>query len=121
MESVRNPRRMEVWYAVLPLRAGSCVQGGRRPVVIISNDICNEVNSVITVLPMTHQMKRLGLPTHTVVDSPDGSRSVVLAEQIMTVDKGCLTYCLGKIKESDVEKIETSIKDQLGMKGGDHE
>ena len=44
------PQRMEIWYAYLPMKKGSSVQGGNRPVVIISNDICNEVSSVVTVV-----------------------------------------------------------------------
>ena len=112
-----TPRRMEVWYANLPLNTESCVQGGSRPVVILSNDICNEVNSVITVVPMTRQMKKLNLPTHAVIDAPDGGQSVVLAEQIMTIDKDLLDNRLGRIRDYDLEKVENAIKEQLGMSG----
>ena len=121
VEALDEIKRMGIWYADLPLKEGSCVQGGRRPVVIISNDICNECNSVITVAPMTRQMKRLGLPTHTVIDSPDGGLSVVLAEQITTIDKSRLDYCMGKVAGHDVGKVEAAIMDQLGMKGEEDE
>ena len=117
MDRMVAPRRMDVWYADLPLHNDSCVQGGNRPVIVISNDICNEVNKVITVVPMSRQMKRLSLPTHVVIASPDGGESVVLAEQIMTIDKSCLNNRLGKIKAHDMKKIETAILAQLGMKG----
>ena len=114
-------KRMQIWYADLPLKEVSCVQGGRRPVVIISNDICNECNSIVTVAPMTRQMKRLGLPTHTVIDSQDGGRSLVLAEQITTIDKSRLDYRMGYVAGCDIEKVESAIKDQLGMKGEEDE
>lgn len=117
MERTRAPQRMEVWYANLPLRKDSCVQGGNRPVVIISNDICNEVSSVVTVAPMTRQMKKLNLPTHAVIDTPDGGQSVVLAEQIMTIDKNRLDNRMGRIKDNDLEKVEAAILEQLGMSG----
>lgn len=117
MQRAIAPQRMEVWYANLPMKKGSSVQGGSRPVVIVSNDICNEVNSVITVVPMTRQMKKLTLPTHAVIDAPDGGQSVVLAEQIMTIDKSRLDNRLGRIKENDLEKVETAILEQLGMSG----
>ena len=107
---------MEIWYANLPMKEGSSIQGGNRPVVIISNDVCNEVSSVITVAPLTSRMKRLNLPTHAVIDTPDGGQSVILAEQIMTIDKD-LDNKLGKIKAHDMEKIEIAILAQLGMKG----
>ena len=108
---------MEIWYANLPMKEGSSIQGGNRPVVIISNDVCNEVSSVITVAPLTSRMKRLNLPTHAVIDTPDGGQSVILAEQIMTIDKSCLNNRLGRIKDRDMEKIETAILEQLGMSG----
>ncbi len=108
---------MEIWYANLPMKEGSSIQGGNRPVVIISNDVCNEVSSVITVAPLTSRMKRLNLPTHAVIDTPDGGQSVILAEQIMTIDKDLLDNKLGKIKAHDMEKIEIAILAQLGMKG----
>ena len=117
MQRTIAPQRMEVWSADLPMKMGSSVQGGIRPVVIISNDVCNEVSSVITVAPLTSRMKKLNLPTHAVIDTPDGGQSVILAEQIMTIDKSCLNNRLGKIKAHDMKKIETAILAQLGMKG----
>lgn len=121
MQRTIAPQRMEVWYANLPMRKNSCVQGGNRPVVIVSNDICNEVSTVITVVPMTRQMKKLTLPTHVIIDAPDGGQSVVLAEQIMTIDKSRLDNRLGRIRDYDLEKVEIAIKEQLGMSGKDEQ
>ena len=121
MDRMVVPRRMDVWYADLPLRNDSCVQGGNRPVIVISNDICNEVNTVITVVPMTRQMKRLSLPTHVVVASPDGGESVVLAEQVMTIDKNRLDNRLGSVSAADMRKIEAALLEQIGMGGVEHE
>ena len=121
MDRMVVPRRMDVWYADLPLRNDSCVQGGNRPVIVISNDICNEVNTVITVIPMTRQMKRLSLPTHVVVASPDGGESVVLAEQVMTIDKNRLDNRLGSVSAEDMRKIEAALLEQIGMGGVEHE
>ena len=121
MDRMVVPRRMDVWYADLPLRNDSCVQGGNRPVIVISNDICNEVNTVITVVPMTRQMKRLSLPTHVVVASPDGGESVVLAEQVMTIDKNRLDNRLGSVSAEDMRKIEAALLEQIGMGGVEHE
>ena len=121
MDRMVVPRRMDVWYADLPLRNDSCVQGGNRPVIVISNDICNEMNTVITVVPMTRQMKRLSLPTHVVVVSPDGGESVVLAEQVMTIDKKRLDNRLGSVSAEDMRKIEAALLEQIGMGGVEHE
>ena len=110
-----NPKRMEVWYASIPLHDGSSIQGGSRPVVILSNDICNSVSTVLTVAPMTRRMKKLSLPTHAVIVAPDGKKSVVLAEQIMPIDKDMLTNKMGRVKDEDVAKIEAALREQLGM------
>ena len=109
------PQRMEVWYADLPLNENSSIQGGHRPVLIISNNICNEVNNVITVAPMTHQLKRLALPMHVVIEAPDGGDSVVLIEQIMTIDKKILNGRRGKIKRRDKRAVEAAIREHLGI------
>ena len=121
MDRIVAPRRMDVWYAELPLHNDSCVQGGNRPVIVISNDICNEVNTVITVVPMTRQKKRLSLPTHVVVVSPDGGESVVLAEQVMTIDKTRLDNRLGSVSAEDMKKIENVLLEQIGMRGKENE
>ena len=109
------PRRMEIWYADLPLKEGSSIQGGKRPVLIISNNICNEKNSVVTVIPMTHQFKRLNLPTHAIIGSPDGGESLVLVEQIMTIDKRLLEKRLGNVTRQDRRIVEAAIREQLGI------
>lgn len=106
MQRTIVPQRMEVWYADLPMKMGSSVQGGIRPVVIISNDVCNEVSSVITVAPLTSRMKKLNLPTHAVIDTPDGGHSVILAEQIMTIDKSCLNNRLGKSRLMTLKRLK---------------
>ena len=109
------PRRMDIWYANLPMRRGSCIQGGKRPVVIISNNVCNEVSPIITVVPLTRQKKKLSQPTHAVIRDPEGDISVVLAEQIMTIDRNLLDDWVGKVKNSDCEQIDKAILVQLGM------
>ena len=114
---MESPQRMEIWYANLPMKQGSSVQGGNRPVVVVSNDICNSVSTVLTVAPMTRQMKKMTLPTHVLIDAPDGGQSVVLAEQIMTIDKSLLDKKMGKVLKKDEKAIEAAIKEQLGMRG----
>ena len=116
-EKLESPQRMEIWYANLPMKQGSSVQGGNRPVVVVSNDICNSVSTVLTVAPMTRQMKKMTLPTHVLIDAPDGGQSVVLAEQIMTIDKSLLDKKMGKVLKKDEKAIEAAIKEQLGMRG----
>ncbi len=111
------PRCMEIWYADLPMGQNSSIQGGKRPVVIVSNNTCNEVSPIITVVPLTRQKKKLSQPTHAVIADPAGGQSVALAEQIMTIDRTLLDDRIGRVKGSDLEKINRIILTQLGMSG----
>ena len=117
-----QPRRMEVWYANLPQRSGSSVQGGGRPVLVLSNDISNSVSSVVTVLPMTSKPKRLDLPSHTWVDADrfEGLRTgaLILAEQITAIDQKQLVFRIGVCKDEDaIRRIEGSVNEHLGLDG----
>ena len=110
------PQRMEVWYADLPLNKDSFIQGGKRPVLILSNNICNERNHILTVIPMTHQIKKLHLPMHVVVEeSPTGGDSLVLVEQITTIEKKLLGSWLGTLKRRDRRAVEAVVREHLGL------
>lgn len=110
-----QPRRMEIWYASLPLDKRTSVQGGNRPVVIISNDICNERSNTVTVAPITSHLKHLEMPTHVLIENLKDETSMILAEQIMTVDKRFLDRKIGDCKEIE-EKIELALLEQIGIK-----
>lgn len=121
-----TPKRMEIWFARLDRHTDSSVQGGSRPVLIVSNDINNSASSVVTVLPMTSKPKKLYLPTHTWIDSSRLTRTegvdeeqgggLILAEQITTIDKERLLYRIGALKDKTlITLIERSIIAQLGM------
>jgi len=113
---VKIPKRMEIWYATLPLDKHSSVQGGNRPVLVVSNDTCNVLSSVVTVIPLTTQLKHLSQPTHVIVEIKNGEPSMLLAEQIMSIDKQRLNRKIDICEEPVVvEKIETAVKQQLGL------
>ena len=113
---------MEIWFARLDQKEGSSVQGGDRPVLVISNDVSNAVSSVLTVLPMTSRPKRLDLPSHTWADADkfEGLRTgaLILAEQITTIGVNQLVFRIGFVKdEKTVRQIESSVHRHLGMPG----
>lgn len=110
---VVQPKRMEIWYAQLPLDRQTSIQGGSRPVVIVSNDINNEKSNTVTVAPMTTQIKHLGMPTHVVTEM-DGGEVMILAEQITTIDKRMLKRKIGSCAGIE-EKIEAALMEQIGM------
>ena len=113
-ERLFQPRRMEIWYARLPLNRKTSVQGGARPVIIVSNDISNERSGTVTVVPLTTQLKHLEMPTHVVIEGVMDETSMALAEQVMTIDKRSLVRMVTECKEYE-EEIEAALSEQLGL------
>ena len=117
MAEIVKPKRMDIWYARLPMDKRTSVQGGARPVLVISNDVCNERSFVVTVIPMTSQFKHLSQPTHVILTMRDGSQSMALAEQIMPLDKKYLDRRIDTLTDREtIEKIENAVREQVGMK-----
>ncbi len=119
------PKRLEIWYAHLPVHRDSNIQGGERPVLIVSNDIVNAQSGAVTVLPMTSRLKKLFMPTHVLL--AEGTHelekcSVVLAEQITTVDKKILERKIGEVTDkAAVRGVEDAIREQLAINNQEKE
>ena len=108
--------RGDIWLAELPDGVGS-IQGGIRPVVIISNNLNNSFSTTVTVACVTSQCKRPDIPTHVMITSPFLQMdSEVLLEQIMTVNKNQLATRIGKVSSEDQERIDEAARIQLGIK-----
>lgn len=115
-----RPHRMEIWFACLREEAGSSLQSGARPVIIVGNNQGNTHSDVVTAIPMTSREKRLDLPTHVRLfskDNPSLDRdSTVLVEQITTIDKLRLRHRCGEVTDPEsIRQIEKAIAVQLGM------
>lgn len=116
-----QPRHYEVWFADLGIHPGTSVQGGCRPVVIISNDRSNAYASTVTVLPMTSKRKRLDMASHAWLEgiSEEVPMGMLLAEQITTIPKSALRRCVGTISEQEhIEKLERAVRAQFDMSNG---
>ena len=119
----RIPRRGDIWFAELGDHPGTSVQGGCRPVIVVSNDIGNEWAETINVLPMTRHLKRSDLPCHTELapENVDDKQqvfdpSMILAEQIATVSKTQLRSYVGRVKNPAIlESINRSVAVQLEL------
>jgi len=110
--------RGEMYTADLDPVSGS-EQGGLRPVLVVQNDAGNRYSPTVIVLALTSQMEKPRLPTHVPVRG-QGLRkdSVVLAEQIRTLDKRRLREKIGRLDPATMEKIDRALRASLALPGG---
>ena len=109
--------RGDIYYAYLGHGIGS-EQSGYRPVVIIQNNMGNKYSSTVIVAAITTRIKPNDcLPTHCFIKSGGVLKepSVILLEQIRTIDKLRLTKYIGRIDHSYIEQINYSLKVSLGL------
>ena len=111
-------KRGDMFYADLSPVIGS-EQGGTRPVLIIQNDTGNKYSPTVIAAAITSQVGKNRLPTHIAIDSKEvglKSDSVVLAEQIRTIDKSRLKEKIGHIEDQGImEQINNAIGISLGL------
>ena len=110
-------KRGDMYYADLSPVIGS-EQGGVRPVLIIQNNVGNKYSPTVIVSAITSQLNKNKLPTHIELDSKEfglKSNSVVLTEQIRTIDKSRLKEKIGHI---DDNRIMNRINSALGVSFG---
>ncbi len=111
-------KRGDIFYADLSPVIGS-EQGGVRPVVVIQNDVGNKYSPTIIVAAITSQLNKAKLPTHVNVDAkgvPLPKNSVILLEQIRTIDKKRLREKIGRFGENIMTEIDESIKVSLNLR-----
>lgn len=110
-------KRGDMFYADLSPVVGS-EQGGIRPVLVIQNNIGNKYSPTVIVSAITSQLNKNKLPTHIEIDSEEyglKSDSIILTEQIRTIDKSRLKEKIGHI--NDV-KVMSKIDNALGVSFG---
>ena len=109
--------RGDLYSACLDPEVGS-EQGGIRPVLVIQNDVGNRYSPTVIVLAVTGQMGKARLPTHVPI-ACEGTGlvkdSVVLAEQIRTLDKRRLRERIGTLKPETMARVGEAVKVSLGI------
>lgn len=111
-------KRGDIFYADLSPVIGS-EQGGIRPVIIIQNDIGNKYSPTVIAAAITSQINKAKLPTHVEISSEEyglNKDSVVLLEQIRTIDKKRLKEKIGHMMEEDIKKVNEALLISLDMK-----
>jgi mRNA interferase MazF len=110
-------KRGDIFYADLSPVIGS-EQGGIRPVVIIQNDLGNRYSPTVIVAAITSQINKAKLPTHVEISSEIyglNKDSVVLLEQIRTVDKKRLREKIGHMTDEDMNKVHEALIISMGL------
>ena len=107
--------RGDVYYADLSPVVGS-EQGGVRPVVVVQNDKGNRYSKTIIVAPISKKMSKPPIPTHVIFsDDSLGYVSMILCEQLRTIDKKRLGQWICTLDEKTLEKINRAIRVSLSI------
>ena len=111
-------KRGDMFYADLSPVVGS-EQGGIRPVLVIQNNVGNKYSPTVIVSAITSQLNKSKLPTHIELDSEEfglKSDSIILTEQIRTIDKSRLKEKIGHINNTQVmSKIDNALGVSFGL------
>ena len=114
-----NVKRGDIFYAGLSPVFGS-EQGGTRPVLIVQNDTGNKHSPTVIAAAITSQTGKARLPTHISLAGHDvglSRDSVVLLEQIRTIDKRRLREHMGHVDEGLMNQVDSAIAVSFGLQG----
>lgn len=110
-------KRGEIYYADLSPVVGS-EQGGVRPVLIVQNDVGNKFSPTVIAAAITSQQDKNNLPTHIEVDAAScglSKDSVVLLEQVRTIDKRRLREKMGTLSGTQMNEINQALSVSFGL------
>ncbi len=109
-------RRGDIFYADLSPVVGS-EQGGIRPVLIVQNDVGNKFSPTVIAAAITSQTGKTRLPTHIEVLASSGlaKDSVILLEQIRTIDKRRLKEKMGHLDDRVMSQVNEAISISFGL------
>lgn len=110
-------KRGDIYYADLSPVIGS-EQGGIRPVLIIQNDVGNKYSPTVICAAITSRMNKAKLPTHIEIDARRCQiikDSVILLEQIRTIDKRRLKDLIGHLDKERMKKVDEAIRVSLSL------
>ena len=112
-------KRGEIYYADLNPVVGS-EQGGIRPIVVLQNDVGNKYSPTVIAAATTSRLTKAKLPTHielTKENTPMPKNSVVLLEQIRTIDKSRIKEKIGELPPDVMQRINDALLVSLGFYG----
>ena len=104
-------KRGDIYYADLSPVVGS-EQGGIRPVLIVQNDVGNKYSPTVIAAAITSQINKAKLPTHIEINAQEyglSKDSVILLEQIRTIDKRRLKEKIGRLDDELMKKVNDAL------------
>ena len=110
-------KRGDLYYADLSPVVGS-EQGGVRPVLVVQNDIGNKYSPTIIAAAITSKLNKARMPTHIEVSAKEyglDKDSVILLEQIRTIDKSRLKEKIGELGEYKMNQVNRAMMISLGV------
>jgi len=113
-------KRGELYFADLSPVVGS-EQGGIRPILIVQNDTGNKYSPTIIAAAVTSKLNKAKLPTHIELSASEfglSKDSVILLEQIRTLDKRRLKEKIGSLSDSQMQKVNVALLISLGFGDG---
>lgn len=113
-------RRGDILYADLGVQYQGSMQGGMRPVVVVSNNKANKNSPVITVVPLTTKIyKKRNLPTHVFISAYKAEgldqHSIALCEQVTALNFDRIIDHMGKVDEVTLDRITEGVQVQVGV------
>ena len=116
-------KRGDIFYADLSPVVGS-EQGGVRPVLIVQNDTGNRHSPTVIAAAITSQLNKAKLPTHIEIEARTyglSKDSVILLEQVRTLDKRRLREKMGRLDEQVMGQVDDAIAVSFGLRSGGQE
>lgn len=113
----KNIKRGEIYICNLPFEKNSSIQYGKRPVLVIQNDTGNYFSPTTLVIPLTKQLNKHNLPTHTRIINKKlkNKISIALCEQIRIIDKKELKKYVCTISNQELLDIEKALQINFGI------
>ena len=110
-------KRGDIFYADLSPVVGS-EQGGTRPVLVVQNDVGNKYSPTVIAAAITSKINKAKLPTHIEIDAARyglNKDSVILLEQVRTIDKKRLREKIGRLDEVQMVKVNDALSISFGL------
>lgn len=110
-------KRGEIYYIDLGVDENGSVQSGKRPVVIVQNDIGNKYSPTTLICPITSKQKKK-MPTHVEITPKESGlpkQSTIMCEQLFTVNKNDLEEMVGKLNDEKFKELNKGLTVSIGL------